>query len=83
MHSVTQVRRALAAVALGLVFPPTASAHGLASTAIGRWEFTPLVVMPMSYFLLRNQEKLNPVTVMGILVTLAGTILTMLTSSKP
>jgi drug/metabolite transporter (DMT)-like permease len=38
---------------------------------------TPLVVMPISYFVMRNQEKLNGVMVLGILITLSGTAISL------
>ena len=41
---------------------------------------TPLVVVPISYFFLRQQEKLNPATVLGIGITLAGLLLVVLHS---
>lgn len=41
---------------------------------------TPLVVVPVSYFFLRQQEKLNPATVLGIGITLAGILLVVLHS---
>jgi len=39
---------------------------------------TPLVVMPLSYFLLRNHEKLNWVMALGILITLCGAAMSLL-----
>lgn len=39
---------------------------------------TPLVVMPVSYFALRNHERLNWVTALGIAITLAGITLVVL-----
>lgn len=39
---------------------------------------TPLLVMPISYFLLRKQENLTPATVLGICITLAGLVLVVL-----
>lgn len=39
---------------------------------------TPLVVMPVSFFVLRNHERLNWVTVLGIVITLAGITLVVL-----
>lgn len=39
---------------------------------------TPLVVMPTSYFALGNQERVSPVTVLGICITLAGIALVIL-----
>jgi len=39
---------------------------------------TPLVIMPVSYFFLRNHERLNGVTVLGIVFTLAGLALLVL-----
>lgn len=33
---------------------------------------TPLAVMPISYFALRNRERLRPMTVLGICITLSG-----------
>jgi putative membrane protein len=50
MHTVTRVLKALAAtVGVGLMFGQTElSAHGLAATAVRRWEFTPLVVAPLA-----------------------------------
>jgi drug/metabolite transporter (DMT)-like permease len=39
---------------------------------------TPLVVMPLSYFVLRNHEKLNWVMVLGILITLCGAAISLL-----
>jgi putative membrane protein len=49
MHSLKRVPSPLArTVALGLMLPPgEVSAHGLAATAVGKWEFTPLVVVPL------------------------------------
>jgi putative membrane protein len=49
MHPVKTVRRVLAAtVVLGLALLPTeVSAHGLAAAAVGEWEFTPLVMVPL------------------------------------
>ena len=35
---------------------------------------TPLVVVPVSYFVLRNEERLNGVMLVGILITLCGTL---------
>ena len=43
---------------------------------------TPLVVMPVSYFLLRNQERLNRVMVLGILITLSGAAMSLLYAGK-
>ncbi len=39
---------------------------------------TPLVVMPISYFVLRKQENLTPAVVLGICITLAGIALVVL-----
>lgn len=39
---------------------------------------TPLVVLPVSYFALRNDERLSWVTVLGIAITLAGITLVVL-----
>ena len=39
---------------------------------------TPLVVMPLSYFLLRNHEKLNWVMALGIFITLCGAAMSLL-----
>ena len=39
---------------------------------------TPLAVMPLSYFVLRNHEKLNWVMVLGILITLCGAAISLL-----
>lgn len=39
---------------------------------------TPLVIMPVSYFFLRNHERLNRFTVLGIVFTLAGIALLVL-----
>ena len=39
---------------------------------------TPLLVMPMSYFLLRKQENLTPASVLGICITIAGLVLVVL-----
>lgn len=43
---------------------------------------TPLVVMPISFFILKNQEKLNPVMVFGICITLAGAALSILAAAR-
>lgn len=43
---------------------------------------TPLVVMPVSYFVLRNQEKLNRVMVIGILITLGGTAMSLIYAGR-
>jgi drug/metabolite transporter (DMT)-like permease len=43
---------------------------------------TPLVVMPISYFVMRNQEKLNGVMVLGILITLSGTAMSLIFAGK-
>lgn len=43
---------------------------------------TPLVVMPVSYFVLLNQEKLNRVMVLGILITLSGTAMSLLFAGR-
>jgi cytochrome c oxidase assembly factor CtaG/cytochrome c2 len=50
MHTMKRLLRVLApTVGLGLVLVPTeVSAHGLAATAVGEWEFTPLVVVPLA-----------------------------------
>jgi drug/metabolite transporter (DMT)-like permease len=42
---------------------------------------TPLVIMPVSFFVLRNRERLNAMTVLGILVTMAGIALLILYGS--
>lgn len=39
---------------------------------------TPLVVMPISYFVLRRQENLTPAVVLGMLITLSGIALVVL-----
>jgi drug/metabolite transporter (DMT)-like permease len=39
---------------------------------------TPLIVMPLSYFLLRNHEKLNWVMALGIFITLCGAAMSLL-----
>ncbi len=39
---------------------------------------TPVLVMPMSYFLLRKQENLTPAAVLGICITLASLVLVVL-----
>jgi len=39
---------------------------------------TPLIVMPLSYFLLRNHEKLNWVMTLGIFITLCGAAISLL-----
>jgi drug/metabolite transporter (DMT)-like permease len=39
---------------------------------------TPLVVMPISYFVLRKQENLTPAVVLGIVVTVSGIALVVL-----
>jgi putative membrane protein len=49
MHTLKRLRVFAAAIVLGPVILPTAvSAHGLAATAVGEWEFTPLVVVPLA-----------------------------------
>lgn len=44
---------------------------------------TPLVVMPISFFVLRKQENLTPATVLGICITLAGLVLVVLFGRQP
>lgn len=39
---------------------------------------TPLVVMPISYFVLRKQENLTPATVLGVCISLSGIALVVL-----
>ncbi len=44
---------------------------------------TPLVVVPISYFILRNEERLNGVMLMGILITLCGTLTSLVFAGRP
>ena len=44
---------------------------------------TPLVVVPISYFVLRNEERLNGVMLLGILITLCGTLTSLVFAGRP
>ncbi len=44
---------------------------------------TPLVVIPISYFVLRNEERLNGVILIGILITLCGTLTSLVFAGRP
>ena len=44
---------------------------------------TPLVVVPISYFILRNEERLNGVMFIGILITLCGTLTSLVFAGRP
>lgn len=44
---------------------------------------TPLVVMPLSYFVLRNEERLNGLILVGILITLCGTFTSLFFAGRP
>lgn len=44
---------------------------------------TPLVVVPISYFVLRNEERLNAVMLAGICITLCGTAISLVFAGRP
>ncbi len=44
---------------------------------------TPLVVVPISYFLMRNEERLNAIMLVGILITMSGTALSLVFAGRP